>query len=216
MYHILNSQVTTIDMLGAQVSFARGTQIGNSGSTQIFLGRVGDTSYVNGVTITRPDNMVKNGTVHVINKFLMPPVLKGTVQNLLTNSGQHNLFIAALTKANRWTALNTTTNIYTIFAPTDAAMTAAGFTTTAINTATVSRIDSLVRYHYINSSRLFTNDLGNRETPQTALGVGRTLTASGNGTRIKGRSNSAPANIINGNNLGNNGVVHTIDGVLQY
>jgi uncharacterized surface protein with fasciclin (FAS1) repeats len=215
MYHTINALVTTTDLFGAQFSFSRGTQIGNTASTQMFLGTRGDSSYINGTNIISPDNMVSNGVIHIINQVQVPPVFRGNMQAVLTNTGQHSLFIAALTRGGRWAGL-TGTGPFTIMAPTDAAMSAAGFTLSNINAAPVSRMDSLVRYHYFTGTRLFTNDLGNRVSPQTALGVNRTLLASGNGKQIKGNSNATPVNIIQANLLGTNGVVHVIDGVLRY
>jgi len=215
VYHILNTKVTTRDLLGAQYSFARGTQIGNTASTQIFLGTSGDSSYINGTNIISPDNQVSNGVVHIINKFQIPQVLKGDVQNLLSTTGQHSLFIAALMRGGRWAGL-TGTGPFTFLAPTDAAMSAAGYTISSISAAPIAQMDSLVRYHYFNSFRLFSNDFGDRISPQTALGVNRTVTASGNGKKIKGRSNSTSVNILQSNMLGTNGVVHVIDGVLKY
>ena len=214
-YHILNSNVTTNDLLGAQFSFSRGTQIGNTASTQIFLGKSGDSSYINGSSIISTDNLVSNGVVHIINKFQVPPVLVGNVQSVLTSTGQHSLFIAALTRASRWAAL-TGTGPFTILAPTDAAMTAAGYSLTSINAAPVTRMDSLVRYHYFNGARLFSNDLGDRVSPQTALGINRTITSSENGRKVKGRSNANSISVVQPNLIATNGVVHSINGVLIY
>jgi uncharacterized surface protein with fasciclin (FAS1) repeats len=216
-YHIINSLVTSKDLLGAQFSFSRGTSIGNTGNTQVFLGNgtTADSSYINGTHIISRDNMISNGVVHVINKFQVPPALVGNVQSVLTNTGQHSLFIAALMRAGRWTAL-AGTGPFTVLAPTNTAMSSSGYTLASINAAPVARMDSLVRYHFFSGSRLFTNDLGNRVSPQTALGVNRTVQSSGNGTMIKGRSNPAAINIVQANMLANNGVVHSINGVLIY
>lgn len=214
-YHLINALVTTTDLLGAQFSFARGTQIGNTGATQIFLGNGRDSAYINGTNIISANNRVSNGVVHVINEFQIPPVFRGNAQSLLQGTGQHTLFIAALTKAARWAGL-TGTGPFTLIAPTDAAMTSEGLTMAAINSATIGRIDSIVRYHYFAGARYFSNDLGDRVSAQTALGVNRTLTASDNGRKIKGKSNSAPVNITRRNLLGTNAVVHVVDGVLKF
>jgi uncharacterized surface protein with fasciclin (FAS1) repeats len=215
MYHILNSGLTTKDLIGAQFSFSRGTQIGNTASTQLFVGTGGDSAYVNGINIISPDNSVSGGTVHIINEFMVPPVLRGNVQSLLQSTGQHSLFIAALTRANRWTTI-AGTGPFTILAPTDAAMTAEGLTLAAINATPVARMDSIVRYHYFSGARFFSNDLGDRVSAQTALGVNRTVVSSERGRKIKGARNGAPINVIRRNMLGTNGVVHVIDGVLKY
>jgi uncharacterized surface protein with fasciclin (FAS1) repeats len=209
-YHIVNARFTTNDMI-ALYSFPRNTLQGNP----IYTGGDNGSFYVNGIKIISANNEVAGGVVHKIDKFMIPLPLVGNLQAMLNRTGQHALFIAALTKANRWSLFSGTT-AYTILAPTDAAMTSAGLTSAAIASSTVGKVDSIVRYHYFNSSRLFTNDFGNKETPQTALGSGRTITASGNGLLMKGRTNATPINITNTNLLGTNGVLQIVDGVLKF
>lgn len=213
MYHLINGSVPTLEMI-ANNSFPRGTLLGNTGSTQVFLGRKLPDYFVNGSKITSPDNNLSNGVVHIINRVNIPPALVGNVQTILTTSGKHSLFIAALTKANRWTQF-AGTSTFTILAPTDEAMIANGYTAAAITAATVPSIDSLVRYHYFNSLRLFSNDFNNSLTPQTALGATKTILAVNDGTKLKGQKNSAPVDIVGIDRLGVNGVVHTIGGVLK-
>lgn len=211
MYHLVNGSFASNEMV-AQNSFPRTTQLG----VAAFIGRKGAEFYVNGSKITSIDNRVTNGFVHKINRINLPPLFTGTMQAILTRSGQHTLFIAALTRANRWAALGTT-SVFTILAPTDAAMNAAGLTSTAIGAAPVARVDSIVRYHYFSSVRLFSNDFGtNVETPQTALGASRTITSLESGNKLRGRTNATPVNVTVKDILGTNGVVHIIDGVLNY
>lgn len=210
LYHLINGDVTRKDMI-AQNSFARATQMGSS----VYLGRSGDTAFVNGNSILSADNKVSNGNLHILSRLNTPPNLKGNLQGVLNATGQNSLFIAALTKANRWTTLGST-SVYTVIAPTDAAMNAAGFTSAAITAAPTARIDSLVRYHLFSGFRLFTNDLGNNRTPPTFLGNTLTLQASGNGYNLRGKNNPAAIRITEANKLGTNGVVHLVDGVLRY
>lgn len=217
LYHLISNGgtnntglVTKKDMI-AQNSFARTTQMGNS----VFLGTSGDTSYVNGNSIISADNRVSNGIVHILNGLNIPPNLRGNIPSILTATNQNNLFITALTKANRLTLLSST-SVFTVLAPTDAAMTAAGYTTASINAASVGQIDSLVRYHLFSGSRFFTNDFANVTTQTTFLGTTGTLQTSSNGKKIIGRKNSSPVDIIVPNLLGTNGVVHVINGVLKY
>jgi uncharacterized surface protein with fasciclin (FAS1) repeats len=210
MYHLVNAQVGTVDMI-AQNSFPRTTQQGGA----IYLGKNGNNYFVNGVSIISPDVKLQNGTIHIINRVLVAPQFRGNLQSMLNSTGQHSIFIAALTRAGRWAGL-ATTSVFTVFAPNDAAMTAAGFSVTSVTAAPINSVDSLVRYHYISNIRLFSNDLGDKQTPQTALGPGRTLTSSSNGTQIKGKNNPAPIGFSFTDRLGTNGVLHNINGVLRY
>ena len=209
-YHIINARFATVDMI-AQNSFPRTTQQG----TSVYVGRNGNDFFINGSKIIEGDKAVSNGLVHVINRVNIPPNLLGSLQSILGSTGQHSLFIAALTKANRWAQLSGT-SVFSILAPTDAAMASAGLTSAAIASSTVGSVDSVVRYHYFNSLRMFSNDFGNKQTPQTALGAGRTITSSENGAKLKGKTNTTTVTIIKKDILGINGVVHIIDGVLRY
>ncbi len=209
LYHLFNSTVTAKDMI-AQNSFARTTQMGGS----LFLAAKNDSAYVNGFGLIRPDVKLSNGVVHVSNRLHTPPNLRGTLQAILNSTGQHALFIAALTKANRWAALST--SVFTVIAPTDDAMNSAGFNSAAITAAPTARIDSLMRYHLFSSARLFTNDFSNGRTFPTSLGATLALTASSNGYRLQGRNNATPIGIIDANRLATNGVVQVTNGVLRY
>lgn len=213
-YHIINSLVRKIDMV-AQNSFPRGTQLGTTTAGNVYFGQLADSFYINGSNIISIDNKVTNGVVHIINRLNIPPNLKGNLQAVLNNTGLHSLFIAALNRASRW-ALLSGTSAFTIFAPTDVAMTAAGYTTATIATTPVTRMDSVVRYHMFSGPRLFTNDIGNSTTPGTFLGPAKTLSGSMNGKKIKGAGNASPIDIIKSDILGTNGVIHIINGVLRY
>jgi uncharacterized surface protein with fasciclin (FAS1) repeats len=211
MYHLINAFVTTPDMVG-QNSFPRTTQLG----ANAYVGQFNNAFFINGSKLTSTDNLVSNGVVHLTSRVNIPPNLKGNIQAMLTSSNQHSLFIAALTRAGRWTVVGST-SVFTIFAPTDAAMIAAGYpTTTYINTLPVASVDSLVRYHMFSGPRLFSNDIGNKTTPGTFVGTSFTLVGSNDGGKIKGRANATAFDITKPDILGTNGVVHFINGVLKY
>lgn len=202
--------VFTRDMI-AQNSFAKTSQLGQN----IYVGNFNDSFYVNGSSIVSGDNQVSNGVVHIVSRLNVPPILKGNIQGILNSTGQHILFIAALTRAGRWNALGTT-SVFTVLAPTDEAMTAAGYTAASISTSTVAGMDSLVRYHMFSNNRLFTNDLGNKTTPGTMLGSTKTIVSSNIGKSFKGLNNATPVDAVASDMLGTNGIVHSINGVLKY
>jgi uncharacterized surface protein with fasciclin (FAS1) repeats len=213
LYHLINSRFATFEMV-ADNSFPKATQQGGS----VYIGRNGNSFFVNGSKIINPDGATSGGLVHTINRVNIPPQLVGNIQSILNKTGQHSLFIAALNKTGRWAQL-ATTSTFSVLAPTDVAMTNAGLTAAAIASAPAgvnTRVDSIVRYHYFNSVRLFSNDFGTKETPQTALGAGRTISSLENGIKLKGKTNISPALITQNDLLGTNGVVHIIDAVLKY
>ena len=211
VYHLANTGLFSENMVAINSS-PRNSQLG-SGAGQFYIGSHNNENYINGSKIISRDNKISNGYIHIINRLNVPPVLRGTIQRILTESGQHTLFIQALTRAGLWTGFGGVA-ANTVFAPTDAAMTAAGYTITSITAAPVATISTAMRYHYIVNLRLFRNDLFRTSLPATAAGPSSTLTPSDNGTKIKGKNNSTPANIVRPDILGTNGVVHIIDAVL--
>jgi uncharacterized surface protein with fasciclin (FAS1) repeats len=212
LYHLANASLNSENMIAIN-STPRSSQLG-AGSNQFYSGSLNNEIYINGSKVISKDNKVSNGYVHILNRLNTPPLLKGNIPAILASTGQHTLFIAALNKANLMTTLGSTA-VFTVFAPTDAAMTAAGYTSTSIAAATVATLAAEMRYHYILNLRLFTNDLNKTSLPSTAAGSSSYITPSANGTKIKGKSNVAPANIIKPDILGTNGVVHVIDAVLK-
>lgn len=209
MYHLVNANYRGLDMIAIS-SISRTTQMGGA----IFNGSFNNNYYVNGAQISTADVKLNNGTIHVTERFLTPPQFRGNVVSIITNTGQHTLFLAALTRAG----LNTTlasASIFTVLAPTDAAMTAAGLTATVIAATPVATLATRMRYHYFLNTRLFTNDFAaDVNTSATAGGASTSLQTSNNGTKIKGKNNPTFFNITSSDILGTNGVVHVIDGVL--
>ena len=212
LYHLANTSLSSAQMIAIN-STPRNTQLG-SGAGQIYYGTVNNETFVNGSKIISRDNVVSNGYVHILDRLNTPPSLKGNIQSILTSTGQHSLFIQALTKANLWASFATTA-VYTIFAPTDAAMTAAGYTATSIAAANVTTLASAMRYHFILNVRLFTNDLNKPTIPATAAGSSSYITPSEMGTKIKGKGNTSAIAITKSDLLATNGVVHIIDAVLK-
>jgi uncharacterized surface protein with fasciclin (FAS1) repeats len=213
MYHLVNASYTTQDMI-AQNSISRATQLGQV----LFNGGFNNMFFVNGGRISSADNKIANGTFHVSERLLTPPLLRGNIQAIIRSTGMHALFEQALTRANLWAQFSTA-SVFTVMAPTDAAMNAAGLTSTFIaaqtTTAQVAALAARLRYHYFLNVRLFTNDfIADPTTIATAAGPSTSLTTSDNGTKVRGRNNTAPLNITVSDRLGTNGLVHVIDGVL--
>jgi uncharacterized surface protein with fasciclin (FAS1) repeats len=219
MYHILSSTssppvaVLTNEMI-AQFSVSRATQLGG---TLAFMGQKGSDFFVNGSKITSRDNLLSNGVIHVIDRVNTPPQLRGTIQSILQRTGQHNLFIALLNRANQWTQLSSGT--FTVLAPTDAAITALGApfnATSTINTIPVADATRITRFHMFSGARLFNNDFKDGLSPSTMQGPGRSIRITNNGSRLAGPLNTTPIEFGGTlrDVLGTNGVVHSISGVL--
>jgi uncharacterized surface protein with fasciclin (FAS1) repeats len=220
MYHVLRSNdnpsknVQTNEMI-SRFSVSRATQLDGA---LAFMGQKGSDFFVNGARIVSANNIVSNGIVHVIDRVNTPPVLRGNIQSILQVTGKHTLFIALLTRASQWTQL--TAGTFTVLAPTDSAMIAAGApfnTLTGINGLSVADATRFSRFHMFSGARLFNNDFQDGLTPSTMQGPSSTIRVTNNGARLAGPNNTSPIEF--GGNLrdalGTNGVVHSIAGVLR-
>lgn len=215
LYHLANRSLSASNMVAVNSS-PQASQLG-SGNGQFYIGSNNGENFINGSKIIDRDNKVSNGYVHVLNRVNIPPVYRGNIASVLSSSGQHTLFIQALTRAGLYTSttLASTSAVFTVFAPTDAAMTAAGYTSTSIAAATPASLSAAMRYHYILNTRMFTNDLNRTTIPATALSPSSYITSSDSGQKIKGRGNPSPVSITKPDILATNGVVHVIDAVLK-
>jgi uncharacterized surface protein with fasciclin (FAS1) repeats len=206
-FHLINANFPTLEMSRRQ-SAARTT----NGGLAVYSSKKGDDFYLNGVKIASPDNLISSGVIHVMGSILRTPNLNGgNLQGALTNTTQNSLFIAAVTRANRWTSFSS--SVFTVMAPTDAAMTAAGWTSTNIPLATVGRMDSLVRMHLFIGNRFFTSDFNVGFARENAFGAA--LQFSNMGANFKGNGNASFLGFTRSDILATNGVLHVIDGVIR-
>jgi uncharacterized surface protein with fasciclin (FAS1) repeats len=212
MYHLINARVESKDMI-TRNSIPRSTQLGSTSTGLAYIGMKGTENFINGSKIVSIDNQVSNGVVHVLDRGNIPPLFTGTIQAMLMRTGQHTLFMQAMSRAGLLTQLNST-SIFTVLAPTDAAMTAAGLDAATITSMSIATLTNTLRLHYFNNSRFFSNDFVNGKTNQTAL-AGKQLTVSNNGAALKGPGNTTDVTFLAQDFLGTNGVLHILNGVLR-
>lgn len=196
--------------------------------------------FVNGAEITEFDSFEgADGVVHKIDRVLLPP--SGSARVVLAEDSDVSLFNKLVTKASAnangipsytlavldvLPASATATSragTLTVFAPTDAAMTAAGYTSAAIDALSVAQCYDIARRHVV-SARWFSSDLYNQlmrvnpavttTTLASQLG-GFNITYNNNGTSVFFSSvNTATANIVSPDIVTTNGVIHKLDQVL--
>ena len=195
--------------------------------------------FLNAKRVNKTNIRTLNGILHTIDGVLMPPL--NTLTATAAANSNLSLFVAAVNRAGLTAALNASTTLLTVFAPTNAAFVAAGFPDeAAINAADPVVLGNILRYHVIPAStltnstitspfnragRAFSIDLTSN-TYVTALGPTPTITVavSGTGVTVRGNSNTAASNVTAADILyfagapGANGVrpgvLHIIDRVL--
>ncbi|RJU95060.1 MAG: hypothetical protein DWC08_00680 [Candidatus Poseidoniales archaeon] len=163
---------------------------------------------VNDANVVTADVAATNGIIHVIDKVLMPPADLVDIPTVATGTGIHTALVAALTQANLVSTLQGT-GPFTVFAPTDAAFTAAGIDLSTFDTdAENATLVDILTYHVVSGS-----------VASTALTDGLTATAL-NGDNVTFTVNAAgvqvnDANVVTADVAASNGIIHVIDKVLM-
>jgi uncharacterized surface protein with fasciclin (FAS1) repeats len=203
-YHIIPAARAVIDLPKGP-----NAPISTQNAGTLYEGKYPDGSvFFNGAKLASQDLMATNGVLHVISRVLTMPVGNALV-NLQANSN-YKLFVQAITKA-ALTASFTAAGPITVFAPTNAAMTAGGWDSTAIANSTATILTPIVRYH-IHNARLFSSEF-KTGTLKMLSNVNTTIDATNK--TIKGNTNPSPLAISATDWLVSNGVIHTIGGVLK-
>lgn len=162
---------------------------------------------INGANVTSKDHAATNGSLQVVNRLLAPPVTD--LLTLVKNNANLSFLAAAIVKASQggtdFNALLTGTNPLTFFAPSNAAFTAAGYSTAAAVTAVdAPTLTTWLNYELSQGQQLSPNlpdsgsisSLSDKPLYTNQPSLGNTLA---NGSLVSG---------ANANNLASNGVLH--------
>jgi transforming growth factor-beta-induced protein len=167
------------------------------------------------VNVTTADVRATNGVVHVIDAVLVPPTILPIVGTIVAPAYFNKNFstlVSAVVQAGLLPTLLSTTNQLTLFAPTNAAFTAAGITALPPNTTEGNALlTSILAYHVI---------AGTSEITAASIATGPSSATTFGGSKIY-LSKSAAGVFINGTTQvtatdiqASNGIVHVINRTL--
>ncbi len=202
LYHVVQASAASSSLSDGQMVT---TMLGSDVTISIMDGTV----MVNDATVTVADIEADNGIVHVIDAVLLPPTPEtNTVVDVIVNSEDHTLLEAAVGAAGLVDALNAE-GPFTVFAPTDAAITALveALEITAEDLLALDGLGDILLYHVVNATALST-DLEDGQVVTTLLGEDVTISIM-DGTVMVNEATVTVADIS-----ADNGVVHVIDAVL--
>lgn len=215
-YHVLGTRAISSGIPTAD-NTALPTLLTTNGTVYVTKKATGVS--VNGARVTQADVEASNGVIHVIDKVLLPPAgnLLQVVQALNTaNNNQYSLLIAAATRAGATVlnALSTAAGPFTLFAPNNAAFTAAGFANeAAINAAPVATLQAVLLNHVVGV-RAFSTNLSSSSV-NSAGGGPLAIVVGSNGVTVAGRGNGTNlSNVTRTDIVATNGIIHLIDRVL--
>lgn len=202
-YHVIGSAVESdaltgnIATLEGSVFTANGTCI--NGNTEVGTAGL--------------DINLANGVVHSINNVLLPPTgdLVDKIAEMTSGANPELTLIQnAIVKAGLDATLASNSS-FTVFAPSDAAMTAAGLDQAAIDAATAQELADIINYHVLAGYN-FSCAL---ESSRVATAAGALDMVPGVDIVVDGGDVSVNgADVESANILASNGVIHIVDAVI--
>jgi transforming growth factor-beta-induced protein len=210
-FHVLAADVKAADLTDSYVtSLATGP---NDEQIVLQIDVTGGVKFNNAATPITTDVATTNGTVHIIDKVMLPP----SVVNLALNNPDFSSLVAALTRSDLTTdyvSILSGNGPFTVFAPTNAAFQALLDSNPAWNTLNdipVATLEAVLNYHVVNGANVQSGQLTNN---QPVITLGGTMTVDlTSGAKLKTTSNQT-VNIVLTDAQGTNGVVHVVDAVL--
>jgi uncharacterized surface protein with fasciclin (FAS1) repeats len=200
-YHVVAGQVLSTDLTDGMTATAL------NGDTLDFTVSP-DAVTVSGATVTSADVMASNGVIHVIDAVLMPPADLVDIPSTAISTGIHTSLVAALTAANLVSALQAD-GPFTVFAPTDAAFTAAGIDLDSFVTdEEIATLADILTYHVV-AGQVLSTDLTDGMTATALNGDTLDFTVSADAVTVSG------ATVTSADVMTTNGVIHVIDAVLM-
>lgn len=214
-YHVVAGTLTAADLMdGMELPTLQGDTL----TVSVTAGGV----FVDAAAVTTPDLLADNGVVHVIDAVLVPTAspsdstdgggMDSTAQTafgVIEASEIHTTLEAVLVSSGLDAALDDSTAMLTVFAPTDAAFAALDQETLANLLAdSTGQLADLLRYHVV-SGVLTSDSLLDRRQLVTLSGDTLDVTVDAGGGISVGGVAIATADLE-----ASNGVVHVIGGVL--
>lgn len=213
---LVNYHITLGTKVASQLDSAR--LINTLSDARVLVYNSNNSISLNGkATIVQSDLMAKNGVVHILDNVLTPPTQ--TLSELISSKAaaatnpQFTLLKAALQHTGLASVLNNSNQLYTVFAPTDAAFAEAGYATVEdITSEDPVVLQNILAYHLLPNYR-FSFMLRDGEAV-TRLGKRVTLNTANSSVKGIGNAEAAALLATEKDMLATNGVLHAIDMVL--
>lgn len=203
-YHVVSGAVKSTALTAGPVETVGGEDIAVTTTGGIKL---------NGTTsVTTADVEASNGVVHVIDAVLVPPSIVPIVGTIVAPAYFNKNFttlVAAVKQAGLVETLINKSANYTLFAPTNAAFTAAGITALPPNTTEGNAtLSGILKYHVL-ATKVTAANIAAGSSSATTLNGKIYLSKGGSGVFINGATKVTTADV-----QASNGVVHVIDRAL--
>lgn len=199
-YHVLTGEVLSTDLEAQQTVPTAGEEPLYITSTEDGV-TVNGTSNVTTADVTEPTN----GVIHIVDQVLLPNAFNTVAGVVSKNYDLATLLSVVAERPAILDVLNDAASSLTVFAPDNAAFTAA---LEAFPGLTPEQLTEILTFHVL-AAQVLSTDLEAAQTVETLSGESIYVTAEDGVVTINNT-----ATVTNADLEGNNGVVHVIDGVL--
>jgi transforming growth factor-beta-induced protein len=200
---VINGNVKAADVTTGYVATLNNTAPGQN-LVKIYVEKTGAVM-IDGSKVIAADVMASNGTIHAIDKVILP----ANVVSHAINNPNFSILVQAVVKAGLVEALSGA-GPFTVFAPTNDAFTTL-FATLGVNgidDLTAEQLTPILLYHVVPGNVL-ASQVTSGNVPTLKEGSTISIIADGMGVKLNGNSNVVATDV-----QGTNGVIHAIDAVI--
>ncbi len=211
-FHVLAADVKAADLTDSYVtSLATGP---NDEQIVLQVDVTGGVKFNGSAVPSTTDVGTTNGTVHIINKVMLPP----SVVDLALNNPIFSTLVAALTRSDLTTdyvSILSSAGPFTVFAPTNDAFQAlldSDPNWNSLDDIPLATLEAVLNYHVVNGANVQSDELTDDQVVPTFGGSPLTVDLS-NGAKLETTSGQSVVISLT-DAQGANGVVHVVDSVL--
>jgi transforming growth factor-beta-induced protein len=199
-YHVLNGEVLSTDLQAQQT-------VPTAAEEPLYITSGDDGVAVNGTANVTTADLTDptNGVIHVVDQVLLPNAFNTVAGVVSKNYDLATLLSVVAERPAILDVLNDAASSLTVFAPDNAAFTAA---LEAFPGLTADQLTDILTYHVL-AAKVLSTDLEAAQTVETLTGESIYVTAEEGTVTINNSATVSTADLE-----GNNGAVHVIDGVL--
>jgi len=201
--HVISGNVKAMDIATGYVETLN--NYGPSGNKVKLFILKGSNVMVDNSKVVTTDVIASNGTIHAIDKVILPP----SVVSHAINNPDFSILVQAVIKAGLVDALSAP-GPFTVFAPTNAAFNElfAALGVSGIDELTADQLTPILLYHVV-SGNVVASQVSSGMVPTLKEGSNISIVANSMGVTLNGNSNVIATDV-----QGSNGVIHAIDAVL--
>jgi len=197
-YHVVGSKILSSSVPASDT-------VNTLQGENIYASKNANGVFVNGIMVKTADILASNGVIHVISNVLIPPT--ETIAEIIAGESDLSTLLSVVGGIPAILSAAQNPGKLTVFAPTDAAFSAA-------TPPAPADIPGIIQAHII-STNVFASDLINNATAATLNPMSSILIGTSPAPNVKLSGSAEPvSNIVEADIIATNGVIHKIDRVL--